>query len=232
MHIMGFEYSKITKTRKLPKPNQYAVALLNERQEFNYDEERVLEYRGNWRKLAFDTSLNQAMDLEIGTGNGFHFANYVEHNPDRLIVGMELKYKPLIQTVERAIRTGNKNFRVVRYTAKYLNDIFAENELNNVYIHFPDPWAYKTRQKKNRLIHADFLNNLYKMQKPGSFVEFKTDHRGYFLEVLKELRETNYQLVKYTEDLHHSIWSKENFLTHFEKLWTSKRFENTYDVFL
>tara|TARA_B100001248_G_scaffold261706_1_gene253771 strand:- start:10366 stop:11037 length:672 start_codon:yes stop_codon:yes gene_type:complete len=207
----------ITRTRSLPNPNAYALALLHENLDLNLDEERAPKKRGQWADYP-----GQPIDLEIGTGNGFHFEHLVRQNPERKILGMEIKYKPLIQTMRRAKRSGQKNFQVIRYSADFIEDLFGPEEIDNVYIHFPDPWAYKARQLKNRLLKKDFLLKLYEIQKPGSLVEFKTDHYGYFHFVMQQLRGTNYQLLRYTEDLHQSIWSKQNFLTHFEKLWTSK----------
>lgn len=214
---------RISRTRKLPSPNKYAVALLQENLSFNYDEERVLDFKGKWRSEAFATTSEAPVDLEIGVGNGFHFAHYLETAPlDRHIIGLELKYKPLIQTARRALATGNPNFRVARYTAKYLGDLFVPGEIDNVYIHFPDPWAYKTKHTKNRLVVASFLDLLYDLQKQGSFVEFKTDHAQYFADVCEDLKSSKYVVTRWTDDLHNSEWAAENFQTHFEKLWTSK----------
>jgi len=207
----------ITKTKSLPNPNKYAVALMTENLDLNIDEERAPSLKGKWRQ-----SLNTPLDLEIGTGNGFHFAHLVEKYPDRKILGMEIKYKPLIQTMQRAKRLGFKNFQVIRYSADYIEELFAKEELDNVYIHFPDPWAYKSKQLKNRLISTKFLNKVFELQRPGSFVEFKTDHAGYFFAVLRALGGTDYELTRYTENLHASLWRDKNFQTHFEKLWTSK----------
>ncbi|MCB0347967.1 MAG: tRNA (guanine-N7)-methyltransferase, partial [Bdellovibrionales bacterium] len=89
---------RISRTRQLPSPNKYAVALLNENLNFNYDEERVSQFKGKWREEAFALPQNAPVDLEIGVGNGFHLAHYLETKKDRAIVGLELKYKPLIQT--------------------------------------------------------------------------------------------------------------------------------------
>lgn len=214
-------YAKVSSTRNLPSPNIYAVALLNENTNFNYDEERAPQFKGAWRDKAFQVAAHAPLDVEIGIGNGYHFAHYVQQNPDRNIVGFELKYKPLIQTARRALATGQENFRVIRYSGNYMEDIFAAGEINNVYIHFPDPWA-KARQLKNRLFSAEFLNSVMDLQTPGSFIEFKTDHEEYFLYVTEEVKKTKYSVERYTLDLHQSEWASENFQTHFEKLWTSK----------
>ncbi len=218
---MKLDTNKVSRTRDLPKPNLYAKALINENLEFNYDEEKCLEFKAKWRQESFGVSVDTPMDLEIGTGNGFHFAHYVQQNPDRRVLGLELKYKPLIQSVKRCLRNASTNFRMLRYSANYIEDLFADEELDNVFIHFPDPWG-KERQQKHRLLQACFFQSLYRLQRPGSFVEFKTDHQEYFEFVLQELKGSPYIVTRKTFDLHNSEWASQNFQTHFEKLWTSK----------
>ena len=110
---------------------------------------------------------------------------------------------------------------MIRYHAALVSEMFAPEEIDNAFIYFPDPWP-KKRHFKNRLITAEFLNILFALQKPGSFLEIKTDHPGYFEWIMERAPQSRYQIVRQTEDLHKSEWSAENFQTHFEKLWTSK----------
>lgn len=227
-YIFDVRKYKVSKTRTLPEPNEYAQALLNDYPKHAIDEERILAFKGKWKEDFFGASQEKPLDLEIGTGNGFHFADYVGKHPNRLIVGLELKYKPLIQTVRRALNHDNPNFVVGRYDARIIEDLFEENELNNVYIHFPDPWAKKPSTLKHRLVQVNFLNTLYKLQKSGSFVDFKTDHPSYFECVQECLKHTQYKITRLSGDLHNSEWATENFQTHFEKLWTSKGLKSHY----
>lgn len=212
---------RVSSTHNLPTHTEYTKALLNDYPQNAFCEQKAPTFKSKWRELAFQVNEDHPMDLEIGTGNGFHFSHYVQNNPDRAIVGLELKYKPLIQTVRRALDCENKKFIMARYDARCIDDLFAEGELNNVYIHFPDPWA-KDRQVKHRTLQTPFLNYIYKLQRSASFLEFKTDHEGYFHAVRDCIKDTNYEMTRYTEDLHNSEWASENFQTHFEKLWTSK----------
>ena len=218
----------VSNTRKLPYPNSYALALLHDYPLHAMDEEKAPKLRGQWRLQRFACADSEPLDLEIGTGNGFHFADFVKKHPQRAIVGLELKYKPLIQTVRRALDKGGQQFVVARYDARMLEHLFAEQELNNVYIHFPDPWAKKEATLKHRLLQVPFLEKLYALQRPGSFVDFKTDHHHYYLTVKECLKHTSYQIERDSEDLHHSPWASENFQTHFEKLWTSKGIRTNY----
>lgn len=211
---------QLFKTRDLPFPNEYVKALLGECSEWAFDEERVLALKGKWRE-EFCVDSNTPVDLEIGTGNGYHFAWRAENNPDRMHVGLELKYKPLIQSIRRALRGGCKNARMARYNAVLLNDLFEEGELNNVFIHHPDPWL-KLSQNKHRLIQDSFLNTMFSLQYPGSEVEFKTDSEGYFDWALPKFEQSPYKVVGWTRDLHNSEFARGNFVTQFENIFLRK----------
>jgi len=208
----------IKKTRDIPNPHYYIRALGGEFADWAYDEEKAPTYLGKWRDQAFQVSQDTPLDLEIGTGNGYFFAHQAAQNPSRRFVGIEVKFKPLIQSVRRALNTSARNFRGVSYDARFLGRLFAEGELNNVVIHHPDPWE-KRRKQKHRLLQAYFLNQLYHLQRPGSAVEIKTDSRDYFLWLTEEIKKTPYTLDRYTLDLHNSEWARLNFVTHFEQIF-------------
>jgi tRNA (guanine-N7-)-methyltransferase len=148
-------------------------------------------------------------------------AHHAAQNPDRVIVGLELKYKPLIQAIRRCLRLGSTNVRVGRYNAVLIKDLFADAELDRVFIHFPDPWE-RLRQNKHRLIQDSFLQDLFHLLKPGSYVEFKTDSRDYFEWTLERVNRSSFQICASSFDLHHSEWAASNFVTHFEQIFLRK----------
>lgn len=209
---------KISRTRTIPVPNEYINALLNDLSEWSFDEERAPGFKGAWREKAFAAPNNVAMDLEIGTGNGTHFAHHSLKFPERKLVGLELKYKPLIQSIRRALRGGAQNARIARYNAYLLSELFVPGELDDVFIFFPDPWE-KHRQHKHRLIQDEFLVNLHNMQRPGGRLFFKTDSRDYFEWSLTRFQRSPYKVLGHTFDLHKSEFAEGNFITQFENIF-------------
>ena len=211
--------SSSARVRALAHPNMYVGMMLDEFNRWAFDEERAAFQRGRWRESAFEeTSADRPLDLEIGTGNGGHFAHRARANPQRLLVGLELKFKPLVQSIRRALRAGCANARIARYDADRIGELFAPAELNDVFIHFPDPWP-KRRNWKNRLVNANFLSRLHDLQKPGSAIEFKTDSRAYFDWALEQFPRAPYRVAWTTLDLHSSERASENFVTQFESLF-------------
>lgn len=199
--------------------NPYVLKLRKDFSDSVFEEERAQGLKGLWKQNVFQNE--NPLDIEIGTGNGYYFSHHAFQNPDRNLIGFEIKYKCIYQTIRRAVSLGLTNAKMVRLHANVIDTAFGENEVDNVYIFFPDPWP-KKRHFKNRLIQDDFLKSLYTIQKPGSFMEFKTDNPDYFEWSLEKLKNSSYEIKRLTYDLHNSEWAQENFRTHFENLWTQK----------
>ena len=220
---------KINLTRTLPKQNAYTLALDNDFRDFAFNEERAPLNKEKWRADVFHTQETQALDLEIGTGAGRHFALHANKYPERFLVGLELKYKPLIQSIRRSQAKGLKNSAICRYHAFNIDLLFATNELNNIFIHFPDPWV-TPRKPRNRVVNRNILNTLYDLQRLESFLEFKTDSREYFLWALDEIKETKYKIEYQTLHLYgeNNIYKENNFQTSFEKIFVQQGVEINY----
>jgi tRNA (guanine-N7-)-methyltransferase len=223
----NFQRPRINTTRTLPKPNAYTLALDGEYAHIAFNEERAPLNKGKWRSEIFKMPESTPMDVEIGTGAGTHFAHYANNNPDRLVVGLELKYKPLIQSIRRAVKGGSQNAAIARYHAFNIDELFTEGEINNVFIHFPDPWT-SPKKPKNRVVNTRILGWLHQMQRPGSYIDFKTDSREYFLWALEEIKQSPYRVVYQTLNLHESEHKERNFMTTFEKIFVAQGTEINY----
>lgn len=213
--------NNLKKTRAIRNPNRYIQALLDESSIWSLDEERAETFQGQWRRKIFEVPDNTPLDLEIGIGVGYYFEHRAKLHPDRCLLGLEIMFKSLFQATERAKRAGLRNFRTARYDASFVKDLFSEGELNDVIIHHPDPWL-KRKKKKHRLLQADFLHDLAKLQRPGSVLELKTDSEEYYKWALQNILQSPYTIFEQTEDLHQSEYATENFITQFEQIFISK----------
>lgn len=213
---------RLSRTSTIPVPNDYILAMRGEFAPWTFDEEQAPKVRGLWRRNVFQTSDDAPVDLEIGTGNGLHFAHRAFQFPKRHIVGLELKYKPLIQSIRRALRNDSRNARMVRYNAYILDEVFAPGELDDIFIFFPDPWE-KSRHHKHRMIQDRSLQVFFDLQRPGSHLYFKTDSRDYFEWALKHFERSPYKILGHTFDLHKSEFAEGNFVTQFESLFLRQK---------
>jgi len=219
-----FRRPQIVKTSSLRIPNYYTMAIDGEFRDYAFNEERASKNKGKWRSEIFKVSESAPLDLEIGTGNGVHFQHHCMANPERNLVGIELKYKPLIQTIRGMLRKNAKNGRICRYHAFNVDELFETNELNDIYIHFPDPWT-TPRKPKNRIFNPRMLDIFWDLQKPGSRIDFKTDSREMFLWSMENIRHSKYEIEFETLNLHQSEMVKENVMTQFEKIFLRQNIE-------
>jgi tRNA (guanine-N7-)-methyltransferase len=204
---------RLARLRNLKTPNPYAQVILQDLKNWVFDEETAPPQKGQWSSFGFSEIL-----LELGTGNGLHFANLAQKNPRSLVLGVELKLKPVVQSIRRALRANSVNARMLRYDVHQLQDVFQENEVWDIYLHFPDPWL-SPRKPENRMTSLDNLQRLAQIQKAGSFLEFKTDSRALFDWSLKQIELSTYQIELLSFDWHQHPASQGALRTQFESLF-------------
>jgi tRNA (guanine-N7-)-methyltransferase len=217
----------LQKTRYLEFRNPYVAIAQQEEERGVFLEEAARARRGNWRKSTFDVAEQTPLDLEIGVGNGEFLAHHASLHPERCVLGIERKFKPLVQSLKRAQRAELNNAALLRYQAGHLEDIFAPEELNNIYLFFPDPWP-KTKHHKNRLVNDRFLKSTFTLQRANSHFEIKTDNDEYYEWILQFAKNSQYEIDAQTTDLHQSSLSVANYMTQFERLWTEKGLKTKY----
>jgi tRNA (guanine-N7-)-methyltransferase len=217
----------LRKTRYEEFRNPYVSMAKQEEENGVFLEEAARARRGDWRKSTFDVAPQTPLDLEIGVGNGEFLSHHGAEHPERCVLGIERKFKPLVQSLKRLQRAELENAAVLRYQADHLEDIFAPCELNNIFLFFPDPWP-KARHHKNRLVNEMFLKSTFAAQRNGSRFDIKTDSDDYFEWILEQVKNSEYETEAQTADLHNSPWNENNFLTQFERLWTGKGLKTKY----
>ena len=193
--------TQLNKTKDIRQPSRRVLSLYGDFRDCFFDEAEAPKNKDRWRKDVFQTGSETPLHLEIGPGAGRHFAKLCLAHPKDCFLAIELKYKPLAQTLGRLKSHSAFNGKGIRHNAALLDQLFGERELNDTYIHFPDPWP-KKRHKKHRLISPRFAKILWTAQKPKARLEFKTDALAYFRDSVEILQKAGYTAAKYTEDLH------------------------------
>jgi tRNA (guanine-N7-)-methyltransferase len=160
-----------------------------------------------------------AVSVELGSGSGGHLIGQAQRHSGVLWLGVELRFKRLVRTAEKAIEQGLTNVQVVRTDGLALDTVLEPQSINALYVNFPDPWD-KRRWKKHRLLSAEALTRLYPLLRSGAEIHFKTDHQGYFEDVLAALSEHGgLTLTAISRDLHRSELVQDNVVTEFEQLF-------------
>lgn len=113
--------------------------------------------------------------LEIGPGRGEFLIQCAQEEPDVNFVGIEIRYKRVQRINLRLVKLGLKNVKLIAGDARdLLEDRFAQNSIDTVFMHFPDPWP-KVRHEKRRLLSEACFNKIHRVLLPGGKFYFTTD---------------------------------------------------------
>lgn len=175
-------------------------------------------HKSQWRAL-FGNS--HPIYLEIGCGKGRFILESARRNPEVNYLAMEREEGALIMATEKAMSLGLPNLQFLDFDAAGLTEIFADGEIDRIFLNFSDPWP-PNRQRKRRLTHTNFLA-LYDcvLSKYGQ-LHFKTDNQGLFEFSLEEICGYGWLIQNICLDLHAS--EQENIMTEYEERFSSEGF--------
>ena len=173
-------------------------------------------FKGSWAKDFFKN--DNPVVLELACGKGEYTVNLAQLFPSKNFIGIDYKGNRIWRGAKTALEEGVENVAFVRIQIENLLDYFAQGEVDEIWITFPDPQPQISREKK-RLTSPRFLDKYKIILKPGGAVNLKTDNDGlhaYTAEKIKELGLT--QHIR-TEDLYHSPYADEvlSIKTYYEK---------------
>ena len=109
--------------------------------------------KGNWVSLKPGCS---ALWVEVGCGKGKFTVETAAANPDVLLIAVERCREAMVVAMEKAQSMGLKNVFFIDMDVANMEEIFAPEEIDRLFINFPDPWP----RKKNALcgsIRKEFL---------------------------------------------------------------------------
>ncbi len=141
------------------------------------------ELKGNWSAIFGN---DNPIVLELGCGKGEYTVGLAQKNPDKNFIGIDIKGARFWRGAKTAIEDGMPNVRFIRTQIELIEYIFAENEVSEIWITFPDP-QIKYKRTKHRLTNAAFLSKYKKIMNSDGIMHLKTDSEfmhGYTLGLL------------------------------------------------
>lgn len=126
----------------------------------------------DWAK-TFGNS-NAANILDIGCGKGVFLISYALENPDSNILGIEIRSEA-VEWINQVV-DGEEipNCRAIYYTMANGLPFIESNTIEKVFYLFPDPWP-KRRHFRRRAFGLPFLEEVYRVLKPGGALHLATD---------------------------------------------------------
>ncbi|GHA58188.1 tRNA (guanosine(46)-N7)-methyltransferase TrmB [Pontibacter akesuensis] len=156
---------------------------------------------GNWRKLYFNN--DNPIVLEVGCGRGEYTVGMGRLFPDKNFIGSDIKGARIWKGSTMAMEEELENVAFLRAFIENIGELFAENEIDEIWITFPDPRP-RDRDIKRRLTSPRFLELYERILKPGGIIHFKTDNEPLFDYTLEILADRKVKNLLQTKDLYNS----------------------------
>lgn len=147
--------------------------------------ENKFPLKGNWRKDFFKNE--NPIVLELGCGKGEYSVYLAKENLHKNFIGIDLKGARLWAGAKESLILELTNVAFIRAQIELVSDLFSENEIDEIWITFPDP-QIKYKRTKHRLTNPQFLAKYKNILKPEGFIHLKTDSEymhGYTLGLLQ-----------------------------------------------
>jgi tRNA (guanine-N7-)-methyltransferase len=137
--------------------------------------ENVLQFpkniKGKWNE--FFKNVNPII-LELACGKGEYAVGMGMLYPQKNFIGVDLKGNRLWVGAKKAMENKLQNVAFLRTQIDQVNEYFSSDEVDEIWITFPDPQLRKSKAKK-RLTHPKFLRLYQQFLKPGGYIHVKTD---------------------------------------------------------
>ncbi|OOB78441.1 MAG: tRNA (guanosine(46)-N7)-methyltransferase TrmB [Epulopiscium sp. Nuni2H_MBin001] len=177
-----------------------------------------VEYKGKWAQLFGN---NNCVHVEFGSGKGGFITQLAHLNPDINYIAVEKAETVVYKACKRADDMPSNLYFLYFDVADCL-DIFANGEVERIYLNFSDPWP-KARYAKRRLTYRDFLDKYKQVLVEGGEIHFKTDNKGLFASSIEEFSMRKWLIKNVSLDLHNDEQTG-NIMTEYENKFSQLGF--------
>ena len=189
--------------------------------------EKGYSMKGKWKKEFFKNK--NPLVLELGCGMGEYSIGLAGKFPNKNFLGIDIKGARMWQGAIASLKKGMKNVGFLRIRIEWIERCFAENEVDEIWITFPDPQLKKKRTDK-RLTHPNFLHRYSNIMKKEGQIHLKTDSQFLHGFTLGIIMGEGHVLEDSTYDLYNSAQKRDHMeiKTHYEQIYLDKGLPITY----
>ncbi len=162
----------------------------------------VLEYpenmQGKWN--TFFNNPNPIV-LELACGRGEYTVGLSALYPNKNFIGVDIKGNRIYIGAKKCLINNLTNAAFLRTQIEMLRNYFAANEVDEIWITFPDP-QLRTSKAKKRLTHPRFLRLYQQVLKQDGSIHLKTDSPNLFLFTKKVIELYQLLLVEESDNIY------------------------------
>ena len=200
-------------------PNMFQISLDEVKQ-------APFKLKGKWNQEFFKN--DNPIVLELGCGKGEYTVGLAERYPHKNFIGVDIKGARMWKGCKESNEKEMSNVAFLRTRIEFIDYFFAENEISEIWVTFPDPQL----KKPNKRLTSERMLSLYrKMTIPEAVYHLKTDSKELYDYTKDEvLFPDKYTIFAHTDDLYASDFYGEvkEIKTHYEQLFSAKGKKITY----
>jgi len=140
----------------------------------------VLQYpegiAGKWKEHF---SNDRPITLELACGKGEYAVGLAKLYPQRNFIGVDLKGNRIFVGAKKCLEEKISNVAFLRTQIDKIGNYFEKNEVDEIWLTFPDPQLRKSKAKK-RLTHPKFLRLYQQILPDKGLIHLKTDSPDLF----------------------------------------------------
>jgi tRNA (guanine-N7-)-methyltransferase len=180
----------------------------------------VLEYpeniQGQWKNFFKN---DNPIVLELACGKGEYAVGLAKLYPQKNFIGVDIKGNRLWVGAKFALKNDLQNVAFLRTQIDKISQYFSKNEVEEIWITFPDPQIRFSKAKK-RLTHPRFLRLYQQILKSGSKIHLKTDSPDLYFFTKKTIELYNLHPISDINNVYaeKNIPAELAIQTHYEKL--------------
>jgi tRNA (guanine-N7-)-methyltransferase len=152
-------------------------------------------FKGRWNEIFGNSN---PIVLELGCGKGEYTVALSRKYPGRNFIGIDIKGARLWRGARTVAEENIANAAFLRIRIEFIDNFFAPDEIDEIWITFPDPQVNKPRK---RLTSPMFLDRYRKFLKNGGLVHLKTDSRLLHDYTLNIINTNQYTLLSSYSDI-------------------------------
>lgn len=153
--------------------------------------------KGRWNQEFFSSPA--PLVLELGCGKGEYTVGLARHTHTRNFLGVDIKGARIYTGAKTVETEGIPNAGFIRTQVEALPGFFAPEEVEEIWITFPDPQLKKTNK---RLTSTRFLQYYRRFMGPHGVVNLKTDSPFLYEYTLRLARLNGLEILENTDDLY------------------------------
>ena len=183
--------------------------------------------KGKWQKEIFRNS--NPVILELGCGKGEYTLGLATRFSHNNYIGIDIKGARMWRGAKTAYENKMSNVAFLRTRIEFIKSYFAEDEVDEIWLTFPDPHPGK-RNSNKRLTCPWFLNIYRNFLKNNGIIHLKTDNTDLFKYTKRLVERNNLPIIFTTSDLHLERPDDDilSIRTHYENLFLSGELKINY----